>query len=220
MKHPITNAQLKFNCPVNWDSMEDTVGGKNCDKCQKKVFDLTNCSQDEMDIILIQNNYNICAKFTSQQIAPQPIKLPLWKKWVSAAMILLGINILNNKAIAQTIEVVSGDNMHNSVMPPNLLGEVSIVRYDSIPKFPGGINALNAFLKSNLNFKDSEAEVYLTFDIDTMGKVTRFDVMHGLKSISEEEKAKIVKLSPRWTPAIRGKEKLAISYKLKVTVKQ
>jgi hypothetical protein len=220
MKNPITNAQLKFNCPVNWDSMEDTAGGKNCHQCQKKVFDLTNCSQDEMDMILIQNNHNICAKFTSKQMAPQQTNYPFWKKWVSAAVILLGFNLLTNRAVAQTVTVVSGDNMYNSIKPPMVIGEVRIFPYDSMPKFPGGITALNTFLKSNLNFEDSETDVYVNFDIDSVGKVTGFRVLYGLKPITDTEASRIVKISPQWTPAIDEKKPVPLSYTLKISVKK
>lgn len=80
MKKPIINAQLKFNCNANWDSMSDTEGGKNCHLCQKKVFDLTNCSQDEMNTILAENNYNICAKFTGQQFKSKTTHLSILEK--------------------------------------------------------------------------------------------------------------------------------------------
>jgi hypothetical protein len=218
MENSIKNAQLKFNCPVNWEKMEDTDGGKNCHVCQKKVFDLTNCSQDEMDVILLQNNYRICAKFTATQMCDGDSTMPFWKKYLSAAMILLGLNFLNNKVMAQKIEVVSANNMYNSVMPPGFMGEVRIFPYDSVPQFPGGVEALNTFLKNNLSFKDSEKDVYVSFDIDTMGMVKNFRILRGLKPVTSEEVAKIVKMSPQWKPAFFEKKPIAISYTLQIAI--
>lgn len=219
MKNPIINAGLKFNCPVNWDSMEDTIGGKNCQVCQKKVFDLTNCNQDEMDVILAQNNYHICAKFSSSQLAPQQISFPFWKKWASAAMVLIGFNLFNSKAVAQNVKVAINKNNYNYIpMPKNFLGEVVVnSKYDSLPQFPGGVEALNAFLDKKISFKDNEDMTYVQFDIDTLGIVKNFRILQGAIPITEKEAAQIVKQSPRWSPAILRGRPVEINYTLQIT---
>ncbi|GAB2973749.1 hypothetical protein GCM10027049_04850 [Mucilaginibacter puniceus] len=197
--------------------MEDTAGGKNCRQCQKKVFDLTNCSQDEMDIILIQNNYNICARFNEGQLATKSSL----KRWASAAIILLGFNLLNSKAVAQNAKVIDTASKFNyTPIPKGFLGEVSITSYDSMPKFPGGIEALNVFLEQNLNFTDSEADVYVQFNIDTLGIVKNFRVIQGMKTVSEEDAAKIVKLSPQWIPAMQNGKPVQLNYTLHIAFKK
>ncbi|WP_158825131.1 energy transducer TonB [Mucilaginibacter lacusdianchii] len=93
MPEEIKNVQLKFSCTENWNAMSDAAGGRYCDKCQKKVYDFTDSKADEFQRILAENNYNVCGRFTKQQMAAQPVVLPFWKKWLSAAMVLIGINI-------------------------------------------------------------------------------------------------------------------------------
>jgi len=101
MNEEIKNVELKFACSANWEAMDDAEGGKHCDKCQKKVYDFTNSKADEFKKILAENDYSVCGRFNATQIAPVPIVLPLWKKWLSAAMVLISITWIENKAIAQ-----------------------------------------------------------------------------------------------------------------------
>ena len=217
MEKPITNVKLKFNCQANWDEMTNTIGGKNCDLCQKKVFDLTNSSQKEMDIILTQNNYNICAKFTTQQLSHQQISYPFWKKWASAAIVLLGFNLFNGKAIAQNVKVlINKNNINYTPLPQGFLGEVFMLTYDTLPQFPGGVEALNAFLEKYISFKDDKEITYVQFEIDTLGIVKNFKVLQGAKPITSEETVKIVKLSPQWSPAILRGKPVKIDYTLQV----
>ncbi len=201
MTKPITNAQLKFNCPVNWDSMEDTVGGKNCHQCQKKVFDLTNCTQDQMDVILAQNNYNICAKFTAQQMAPQPINISFWKKWASAAIVLLGFNLFNNKAVAQNNIPVKDQKTLDNI---TFIGEVSINLDGNIHAKPAmGVEVFSKLIRDIVG-KNGALEVIIS--IDTAGNLKKFVIPDksiknlGLDSAIQKKIEEAFR-SAKWTPA-------------------
>lgn len=55
----LTEKHFAFKCPMNWDDMEVSGSGRHCLKCQKQVFDLTNCSIDE--VIALQKKHGpIC----------------------------------------------------------------------------------------------------------------------------------------------------------------
>ncbi len=48
MKKPITKEHFSFICPMNWDDMAPSENGRFCSKCSKEVYDLTECSLDEL----------------------------------------------------------------------------------------------------------------------------------------------------------------------------
>ncbi|QJD95094.1 hypothetical protein HH214_03975 [Mucilaginibacter robiniae] len=98
MKEEIKNVQLRFSCSENWNEMPKAEGGRYCDKCQKKVYDFTDSKVADFQRILAENNHNVCGRFTRQQMHVQPVILPFWKKWLSAAMVILGINLTNCKS--------------------------------------------------------------------------------------------------------------------------
>ncbi|RYE15121.1 MAG: hypothetical protein EOP51_27225, partial [Sphingobacteriales bacterium] len=102
MNNDIKNINLSFKCPVDYTSMTDIEGGKFCNHCEKKVYDFTNSKADVFRQILAENNNSVCGRFTVEQMAvQQPAFNPAWKKWLSAAMVLIGINLWEGKALAQ-----------------------------------------------------------------------------------------------------------------------
>src|ERR1700748_2997907 len=106
MEDNIKNIRLKFNCPADWNAMETVDGGKFCDHCQKKVHDFTDTKQDIFLKILAENEGNVCGRYRLEQTTQQiNINSPTWKKWLSAAMLIVGINIFNNKVVAQDLKI-------------------------------------------------------------------------------------------------------------------
>ena len=59
---------------MNWDEMEVSANGRHCGKCRKHVFDLTNCSIDE--VIALQRKHGpICGSIKVAQVAAVAISL-------------------------------------------------------------------------------------------------------------------------------------------------
>jgi hypothetical protein len=59
---------------MNWDEMEISGNEKFCGKCRKEVFDLTNCSIDEV-IALQRKNGPICGSIRVAKIAAVAVSL-------------------------------------------------------------------------------------------------------------------------------------------------
>jgi len=113
MANDIENIQLKFSCDANWEAMIPDGGGRFCAKCQKKVYDFTNCKVAEFQQILAENNYKVWGRFNLQQMATEPILLPKWKKWLSAALVLIGITLTHCKS--NKTQTLTGDTVS---LPP------------------------------------------------------------------------------------------------------
>ena len=70
----LTEKHFSFKCPMNWDEMEVSGSGKHCGKCRKHVFDLTNCSLDE--VIELQRKHGpICGSIRVAQVAAVAVSL-------------------------------------------------------------------------------------------------------------------------------------------------
>src|SRR6478672_2399001 len=55
----LAERHFAFKCPMNWDEMEPSANGRFCNRCRKEVYDLTNCSVDE--VIALQRKHGpIC----------------------------------------------------------------------------------------------------------------------------------------------------------------
>jgi hypothetical protein len=64
----LTENDFSFKCPMSWDAMEDSANGKFCSKCRKEVFDLTNCSTDEVRA-LQEKHGSLCGTIRIAQAA-------------------------------------------------------------------------------------------------------------------------------------------------------
>jgi hypothetical protein len=69
-----TENHFSFKCPMNWDEMEVSGDGRHCGKCRKEVFDLTNCSIDEV-IALQRKHGSICGSIRVARVAAVSISL-------------------------------------------------------------------------------------------------------------------------------------------------
>jgi protein TonB len=87
-----------------------------------------------------------------------------------------------------------------------------------MPEYPGGDEALNAFLKNNLEYPRYEAEeriqgkVSVGFIIDENGKVTNIHVMKGVSRGLDDEAMRVVKLLHDFKPGSQSGRKVRVSY--------
>lgn len=76
-----------------------------------------------------------------------------------------------------------------------------------VPEFPGGMNALNLFLKDNIRYPEKlkgsgkEGRVICQFTIDKWGFLKNFKVARsGGDATFDEEALRVIRLLPRWKP--------------------
>lgn len=70
----LTEKHFAFICPMNWDDMEVSGNGRFCAQCQKQVFDLTNCSIDEV-AALQRKHGSICGSIRVARAAVVAVSL-------------------------------------------------------------------------------------------------------------------------------------------------
>lgn len=70
----LTDKDFSFKCPMSWDDMKTTANGKFCSKCRKEVFDLTNCSVDEVRDLQDKHG-SICGSIRVAQAAVVALSL-------------------------------------------------------------------------------------------------------------------------------------------------
>ncbi len=81
---------------------------------------------------------------------------------------------------------------------------------DTMPEFPGGIPAMNDFLKKNLHYPSQalenqiEGTVFITFTIEENGKITSVNIMKGLDGGFDDEALHAVHSMPDWKPGYKS----------------
>ena len=70
----ITEQHFSFKCPMDFEAMELSGSGRHCAKCQKHVFDLTDCSIDEVIALQLKHG-TICGSIRVAHLAAIALSL-------------------------------------------------------------------------------------------------------------------------------------------------
>ena len=93
-------------------------------------------------------------------------------------------------------------------------------------EFPGGQEAMHAFIVENLQYPDVSLEmkeqgvVYVSFIVEKDGSLSDIVVVRGVSADLDREARRVVRLMPKWTPAelkgkpVRSRYQLPLKFKL------
>ena len=70
----ITEQHFSFKCPMDFTAMRPSENGVFCDRCCREVFDLTDCSIDEV-IALQRKHGRICGSIRIMPLAATAVAL-------------------------------------------------------------------------------------------------------------------------------------------------
>jgi hypothetical protein len=83
-------------CPKSWAAMTPAADGRHCNSCQHEVVDFSRMSEAEVMAWLAQPTAgSICGYFRAGQFTAPPMpSAPRWRRWLVAAVALLGLKPL------------------------------------------------------------------------------------------------------------------------------
>lgn len=96
---------------------------------------------------------------------------------------------------------------------------------EQMPEFPGGKEALFAYIGKNLKYPEQAQEegiegvVYVTFVVETDGKITGVQVLRGIGGGCNEEAVRVVSGMPNWTPGMQAGKAVRVKYNLPIRYK-
>lgn len=92
-----------------------------------------------------------------------------------------------------------------------------------MPEFPGGEDALVAFLVNNIKYpkeatkKDISGTVYVNFVVDKKGNCIKHKVTKSPSPILSKEALRIMKKMPKWKPGKQGGKPVSVLYDVPIT---
>ena len=94
---------------------------------------------------------------------------------------------------------------------------------EEMPEFPGGEQAMYAFLVKNLRYpageQHIEGNVYVQFVVEEDGTLTNFKVLRDIGGGCGEEVLRVVRLMPKWKPGMSKGQAVRVQYTLPVAFK-
>jgi protein TonB len=138
------------------------------------------------------------------------------------------------KATASTVTVAGDENakLDAPVIPDKgpAIVETKVEKNDEIlefveqmPEFPGGEEALFAYIQKNLKYPQQAVDanttgrVTINFVVNDDGSITDVKLARGIGYGCDEEAIKIVRGLPRWNPGKQNGKKVRVAYSLPIT---
>lgn len=90
--------------------------------------------------------------------------------------------------------------------------------YSIAPEFPGGDLELRNFISNTVKYPELAKEygiqgiVYVSFVVDTNGKVKNIEITKSVAKILDDEAIRIINLLPDWNPGVQDDEKVKVSF--------
>ncbi len=91
---------------------------------------------------------------------------------------------------------------------------------DVKPEFPGGIEALNGFIKQNYKTPKEglKGKIYATFIIEKDGSLSDIKILRDLGHGTGAEAIRVLKISPKWSPGKQNNKTVRVLFSIPIIV--
>ncbi len=208
----------------NWNNVSDSAGHSKADEFRE---------------ILAEHNNQVCQPFNAGCMVFALFNLSLCKMWLSAAMVLVGINLAgckggNNQTpvgdtvmlTPQTLTQQQNPDSQQTVRPNERVCTVSRNKFikgdvytsvEQLPEFPGGMGNFFKFVKTHLKFpadaNGAKGRVNVTFIVNRDGSLSDMKAIGRVSHPAlEKEALRVMKLLPKWMPGKQNGKPVRVQY--------
>lgn len=141
-------------------------------------------------------------------------------------VILFSLMLVSYIGLSQT-EKNKQNTVTNLVIIENLEDKLTddhvYVSVETMPEYPGGINAFREFIAANYKTpkanKDIKGSLIVQFVIETDGSMSNIKVVRDLGYGTGFEAVRVLKLAEKWKPGIQDGKPVRVNYTLPLTIK-
>jgi TonB family protein len=116
----------------------------------------------------------------------------------------------------------SNASIHSTADPILYSDSLVYLVVEEMPVFSGGEKALFSFIANNIKYpevalkKGIQGNVYVSFVVDTMGALTKLEVIRGIGGGCDEEAIRVIKMLPNFSPGKQRGRKVNVYYNIPV----
>ena len=135
--------------------------------------------------------------------------------WNISVHYVLPVSFKLNKNKANT-DSIKAKNAQQQVFDADQIG---------MPSFPGGVNALLAYLTNNVKYprqaekKNIQGRVICQYIVEADGSISNVSVLKGIHPLCDAEAVRVIQNMPKWNPGIENGKKVRVKYTLPITFK-
>ena len=126
------------------------------------------------------------------------------------------------KKIAIALLLITGFISSSFSQNENSTEQEPLVFAEQMPEFPGGDNALMAFLQKNIKYpakalkNNIQGVVLINFVVHTDGSIRKVKVSKGIGGGCDEEALRVVKKMPKWKSGRQGGKNVPVYFDIPV----
>ncbi len=175
------------------------------------------------DIVELGKKYNLLTEFTSFIAIDPDVDIPVQKESTveydkSAFPPITSMCIVDDSSVLDDDVAITFYEQEEEAE-----AEVTVFTLvESMPEYPGGDDALKAFISSSIVYPAKAAEngisgtVYIKFTIDIDGSIIDVKVVRGISQELDNEAIRVVKAMPKWIPGKQRGRPVKTSYTIPV----
>lgn len=231
---PLQNIKLTFKCPKQLNDLQPCNGDWYCDSCRKVVHDFRGMTEAQIMDAFKKSNSQMCGLFEADRI--QVLPQQKWFRWLSAAMLALGMTTLHQRLYAQVTPVIDTSKTNKTtafkmgelqVLPGKKFSKEAIIRskkdtvkdivfgiVDGIsPEYPGGETALAKYLYDHVKYSGNhEGKAFVQFVVEKDGSLTNIKMIRSAGKDIDEQIIKALKNSKKWKPGMQDGKPISVQY--------
>ena len=115
-----------------------------------------------------------------------------------------------------------GEKGKTGVVEITSKSKTPLTAIEEMPQFPGGVEALRAFVRSTMKYpvivleNGIHGQVFVKFVVDKDGSVTNAKVTRGVDPALDKEALRIVRSMPNWNPGKQNGENVEVAYEMPI----
>lgn len=190
---------------------------------------LKNQSLEDYQLLLAKYSSNIRSNNLAHNFSYSLLKrrLIMMKKSKHPLRFGLGIIFLMITMLVVFFACSSPDNKTEADSEDKISteGEAIYTVVETMPEYPGGMDALIEYLGGNINYPEQakdegiEGKVIVNFVIEKDGSVGETKVLSGIGGGCDEEALRVVSEMPDWSPGMQQGKTVRVSYNLPISFK-
>ncbi len=176
-----------------------------------QIFDIGKIIDEEQ--IIITN--------TKEPDPPEPEQVN--KKEIKTVISDVFKEVENETKIDTSIKIWTGEDPILETVNIDEPIKTTLIIASTMPKFPGGTNALRTFIARNVNYPTQAREigiqgtVYLRFEVTKTGSIGKVEILKSIDPLLDKEAIRVIKKLPKFKAGINNGKKVNVWFSMPIS---
>jgi hypothetical protein len=204
------NIGLNYLCPKALSELTPCNSDWYCNGCSKVIRDFRGMTEQQVIDAMFADSKIHCGIFDAGSVVVIP--QTRWKKYLSAALMALGLTTLQHAVFAQQkahakkkSASASAHKKQIDSVTEEAIPSIGVFYADSQPEYPGGMPKFYDYVTSHLKDipVDDLKKAVVKFTIEQNGSMTDVQMLQRVDDVTDGKILRVLKNSIPWKPGLK-----------------